>query len=93
MIKDIIIVALLVQIGIDILSAKVVGRRLNQIEDRFFRKHEADIRHRDRETQARSEQIRTLKGRVHNLDRKIHQCPSYSEVIVMVHRLENKNRV
>lgn len=70
MIKDLIILALVFQVLIDVLSAAAIGKRLNAIEDRFFRKHEADVRHRDREVGARSEQIKVLKQRVHNETRK-----------------------
>lgn len=71
MIKDFIIFLLAIQILIDGLSAVAIGRRLNAIEDRFFRKHEADIRHRNREVGARAEQSKRFRQHLHVLDRKV----------------------
>ena len=77
MIKDIILFMFAVQILIDVVSAKVISNRLNKIEDRFFRKHEADVRHRNKEVQARSEQINSLRQRLHNETQRAKKAELY----------------
>lgn len=50
-------------VGLACLSVKI-----DQIENRFFRKHESDVRYRDRETEARAGSVTKLRQRIHKLE-------------------------
>jgi hypothetical protein len=42
--------------------------KLTNLETKFYKKHEADVRHRDRESKSRSDQIQMIRQRIHKVN-------------------------
>lgn len=51
--------------------ALLLAIKIDKLEDRFYQKHEADVRYRDQETAARVSQGKAMKQKIHRTQMKI----------------------